>query len=139
MAKKHNNPRRKQPLADEIKDTEAKDQHESVSITISLLRSLYLHILVAMRDGDYNSPSAYVSDLIRRDKHIRNRKPSSLEGPLHEPTQTQEKRIGYERRHKPFLGTAANIARIVVGPIIALSLVCAGGKKANIFHRPHND
>jgi hypothetical protein len=23
-----------------------------------------------MRDGDYNSPSAYVSDLIRRDKHM---------------------------------------------------------------------
>jgi hypothetical protein len=54
----------------EITDTEAKDQHESISFTISMLRSLYLHILHAMRDRDYNSPSAYLSDLVRRDKRV---------------------------------------------------------------------
>ncbi len=62
--------KRKRPLDAEIKDTEGKDPHESISISVSMLRSLYLHVVVAMRDRDYNSPSAYLSDLVRRDKRV---------------------------------------------------------------------
>src|SRR4029077_15423650 len=72
------NPKRRKPLADEIAETCALDQHESISLTISMLRSLYMHVLLAMRDGDYTNPSSYISDLIRRDKHVHNQKPDHL-------------------------------------------------------------
>ena len=78
--------RERKTLHDEIADTEKRDQHEVVGLSISVTRGLFLHALRAMRDGDYGSVSAYVSDLIRRDKHIQNSKPASLDAPLHQPT-----------------------------------------------------
>jgi hypothetical protein len=59
---------RKRTLGDEITDAESKDQHESVSLSISMIRGLYLHALYAVRDGDYSGLSAYISDLVRREK-----------------------------------------------------------------------
>ena len=67
--------RKRKTLEDEIADTEKRGQHEVLGLSISITRGLFLHALRAMRDGDYGSVSAYVSDLIRRDKHIHNSKP----------------------------------------------------------------
>jgi hypothetical protein len=78
--------RKRKTLHDEIADTEKRDQHEVIGVSISVTRGLFLHALLAMRDGDYGSVSAYVSDLIRRDKHIENSKPANLDAPPHEPT-----------------------------------------------------
>jgi hypothetical protein len=80
MARNNNPKRRKRrTLQEEIEDTQSRDQHEAVSVSISVTRGLYLHGLCAMRDGDYSSFSAYVSDLMRRDKRSKNTKPASLE------------------------------------------------------------
>lgn len=106
-------PPRRMPLADEILDTEKKDQHETLEIRVRILRSLYLHCLHACRDGDYKSPGDYVADLIRRDKHIKNLKPPGLEAPLHQPTPVVEpphdepKRLGFEREFNPIFGRIA--------------------------------
>ncbi len=100
-------------LAEEIAETEKLDQHETVSFSISLLRSLYLHGLYAMRDGDYASFSAVVGDLLRRDKHVRNQKPDhlvSVPADVHNPAPEGEKRIGYEKEGKPIFGKLLPIA-----------------------------
>ena len=60
--------RKRRTLSDEIADAESKDLHESVSLSISMTRGLYLHALYAVRDGDYAGVSAYLSDLVRREK-----------------------------------------------------------------------
>src|SRR5690242_17853633 len=49
--------RERKTLEDEIADTEKRDQHEPVGISISVTRGLFLHALLAMRDGDYGSVS----------------------------------------------------------------------------------
>jgi hypothetical protein len=87
-------------LHDEIADTEKRDQHEVIGLSISVTRGLFLHALLAMRDGDYGSVSAYVSDLIRRDKHIEN-----LNAPVHQPTvppqsSSDERKLGFKRQHR---------------------------------------
>src|SRR5207247_11418981 len=74
--------RERKTLLDEIADTEKRDQHEVVGLSVSVTRGLFLHALRAMRDGDYGSVSAYLSDLIRRDKHIQNSKPANFDAPL---------------------------------------------------------
>ena len=57
-------------LLKEIEDTEKRDPDQSVAVNISMPRSLYLHLLRAVRDGDYGGhPSTYIQALIRRDKH----------------------------------------------------------------------
>lgn len=70
----------------EIEDTQKKAMHDTVRVSVNILRSLYYHALLACRDGDYANPTQYISDLIRRDKHVKNLKPPSLDPPLHEPT-----------------------------------------------------
>lgn len=105
MATKKQRKKKRRTLEEEIKDTENKDQHESVSLSISTTRGLYLHSLKAMCDGDYASLSAYVSDLIRRDKHIKNAKPPSLEEPSHpighhEVPPGPRAKLGFEKRRE---------------------------------------
>ena len=63
-------------LSEEIADTECKDQHQSVCLSVSMTRSLYLHALRALRDGDYGTLSAYIADLVRRDKHVKYQEPA---------------------------------------------------------------
>ena len=92
-------------LHDEIADTEKRDQHEVIGLSISVTRGLFLHALLAMRDGDYGSVSAYVSDLIRRDKHIENSKPANLNAPVHQPmvpprSSPDERKLGFKRQHR---------------------------------------
>jgi len=103
--------RERKTLHDEIADTEKRDQHEVVGVSISLTRGLFLHALRAMRDGDYGSVSAYVSDLIRRDKHIENSKPANLDAPLHRqpiPLQSSpdDRKLGFKRQHRPIVASA---------------------------------
>ena len=103
--------RERKTLQDEIADTEKRDQHEVVGLSISVTRGLFLHALRAMRDGDYGSVSAYVSDLIRRDKHIQNSKPANLDAPLHQPTippqsSPDERKLGVKRQHRPTVTSA---------------------------------
>jgi tRNA U55 pseudouridine synthase TruB len=69
MAPKKQN-RKKRTLDDEIVDAERKDPQESVSLSISVTRGLYLRALRAMRDEDYGSLSAYISDLIRHQTRV---------------------------------------------------------------------
>jgi hypothetical protein len=57
-------------LAEQIAETESKPQHETVAVPLRMLRSLYLHALLACRDRDYSTVSQYVSDLIRKDKRV---------------------------------------------------------------------
>ena len=104
--------RERKTLQDEIADTEKRDQHEPVGISISVTRGLFLHALRAMRDGDYGSVSAYISDLIRRDKHIQNSKPDNLDAPLHQPTipplsSPDERKLGDKGQHRPIVASAA--------------------------------
>ena len=104
--------RERRTLQDEIADTEKRDQHEPVGISISVTRGLFLHALRAMRDGDYGSVSAYISDLIRRDKHIQNSKPPDLDAPLHQPTippesSPDEVKLGGKRRRRPSVTSPA--------------------------------
>ncbi len=104
MNKRARKPRTKRNLADEITDTEKQDQHQTVSFTISILRSLYMHGLLSMRNGDYPTFSSYVADLIRRDKHVRNQHPDKLMSiPVDERT-ADEKRVGFEKKEAPILG-----------------------------------
>jgi hypothetical protein len=56
-------------LAEQIADTEAKPQNETVAVPLRILRSLYCTRFYACRDGDYPSLLQYVAALIRRDKH----------------------------------------------------------------------
>jgi len=65
-------------LSEEIADTECKDQHQSVCLSVSITRSLYLHALHALRDGDYGTLSAYIADLVQRDKHVQYQEPALL-------------------------------------------------------------
>jgi hypothetical protein len=58
----------RKPLSEEIADAESKNQHESVLLKVTVPRSLYLHALYAVRDGDYGGLSAYISDLLRQVK-----------------------------------------------------------------------
>ena len=67
--------RTRKTLSEEIAETESKDQHESVCLSVSMTRSLYLHALRALRDGDYGTLSAYIADLVRRDKHVQYQEP----------------------------------------------------------------
>ena len=98
--------RERKTLLDEIADTEKRDQHEVIGLSISVTRGLFLYALLAMRDGDYGSVSAYVSDLIRRDKHVENSKPANLDAPLHPqpiPPQSSpdDRKLGFKRQHRP--------------------------------------
>jgi hypothetical protein len=98
--------RERKTLQDEIADTEKRDQREPVGLSISMTRGLFLHALRAMRDGDYGSVSAYISDLVRRDKHIQNSKPDNPDAPLHQPTippqsSPDERKLGDKRQHRP--------------------------------------
>lgn len=61
--------RKRRSLMEEIEHTVGRDPHETVSVNVSMTRGLYLHGLLSVKNGDYASLSAYVSDLIRRDKH----------------------------------------------------------------------
>jgi hypothetical protein len=104
--------RERMTLQDEIADTERRDQHEPVGISISVTRGLFLHALRAMRDGDYGSVSAYISDLIRRDKHIQNSKPPNLDAPLHQPTippqsSPDKHKLKNKRQHRHSIASAA--------------------------------
>src|SRR5215469_5165869 len=104
--------RERRTLEDEIVDTEKRDQHEPIGLSISVTRGLFLHALRAMRDGDYGSVSAYISDLIRRDKHIQNSKPSDLDAPLHEPTippqaSPDASKLRTKREHRTRIASAA--------------------------------
>jgi hypothetical protein len=104
--------RERKTLEDEIADTQKRNQHEPVGISISVTRGLFLHALRAMRDGDYGSVSAYISDLIRRDKHIQNSKPTNLDAPLHEPTippqaSPDARKLRTKRQHRPGVASAA--------------------------------
>ena len=104
--------RERKTLEGEIADTEKRDQHEPVGISISVTRGLFLHALRAMRDGDYGSVSAYISDLIRRDKHIQNSKPSDLDAPLHETTippqaSPDASKLRTKREHRTRIASAA--------------------------------
>jgi hypothetical protein len=63
-------------LSEEIADTESRDQHRSICLSVSMTRSLYLHALHAVRDGDYGTLSAYIADLVRRDKHVKYQEPA---------------------------------------------------------------
>jgi len=97
--------RERMTLEDEIVDTEKRDQHEPVGLSISVTRALFLHALRAMRDGDYGSVSAYVRDLIRRDKHVETSKPANLDAPLHQPTippqsSPDERKLGVKPQHR---------------------------------------
>jgi hypothetical protein len=100
--------RRRLTLPEEIEETEKLPQYDTVGVSISILRSLYLHGLIAMRDGDYASFSGYVSDLIRRDKHIRNCKPDHLIAiptDVRTPEPGPEKpKLGFEKQGQPVLG-----------------------------------
>ena len=105
--------RERRTLEDEIADTERHDQHKPVALSISVTRGLFLHALRAMRDGDYGSVSAYISDLIRRDKHIQNSKPDNLNAPLHQPTippqpSPDKRKVGFKRRKRPNVASVAN-------------------------------
>ena len=104
MTKKPRKSRKRLTLPEDIAETEKLDQHETVSFSISILRSLYLHGLVAMRDGDYASFSGYVSDLIRRDKHVHNQKPDHLVSIPATGPAPEEKRVGFEKKDAPILG-----------------------------------
>jgi hypothetical protein len=102
--------RERRTLEDEIADTEKRDQHEPVGVSISVTRGLFLHALRAMRDGDYGSVSAYISDLIRRDKPLQNLTPPSLDAPLHEPTippqsSPDEGKLGVKRQRRTKVGS----------------------------------
>lgn len=104
--------RERRTLEDEIADTEKRNQHEPVGLSISVTRGLFLHALRAMRDGDYGSVSAYISDLIRRDKHIQNSKAADLDASLHQPTVPPESspdecKPGVKRRHRSVIASAA--------------------------------
>ena len=69
MAKKQPQKRKRLTLLEDIEHTATQDQHETINLSVSIVRMLYLHALHAMRDGPYVSFSAYVSDLIRKDLH----------------------------------------------------------------------
>jgi len=51
---------KRKTFLNEIADAEKKPQHETVPVSIRLLRSLYLHALRACRDGDYATVSQYI-------------------------------------------------------------------------------
>jgi hypothetical protein len=68
--------RTRKTLSEEIADTESRDQHRSICLSVSMTRSLYLHALHAVRDGDYGTLSAYIADLVRRDKHVKYQEPA---------------------------------------------------------------
>jgi hypothetical protein len=105
MKKKH--PKRRLPLTEEIAETEKLDQHESVKLTISLLRMLYLKIHIAMRDEGYVNPSTFLSHLIR--EHMPKPKNGGTEAhgtPL-PPVPEGERKVGFEKQGNPFLGGMA--------------------------------
>lgn len=77
MNKEKKQKRQRRSINDEITDTEGRDLHESVVISVSMTRGLYLHALRAVRDGDYPAISTYLSDLVRRDKHACNKSASA--------------------------------------------------------------
>ena len=63
--------RTRRTIEDEVLDTEARDQTETVSVNISMPRGLYAHALRRLQAGDYSTISSFLADLIRRDKYAR--------------------------------------------------------------------
>lgn len=59
-------------ILEEIADTEGKPMHETVPINFRILRSLYLHVLIACRDKKYKSVSSYIEELVRNDERASN-------------------------------------------------------------------
>jgi hypothetical protein len=100
--------RRRLPLAEEIAEVETHDPRKNRSLTISMLEEVYLKILIAMRDGPYINPSAYLNDLIRRDWQ---RKIPATDAHGHEADAPADghPKLGFQRDGRPFLGAFAAI------------------------------
>ena len=70
---------KRKTILEQIETEEGLPQFQTVKVSFYVMRGLHLHALRACRDGDYMTVGDYVSDLIRRDKHIKNSKPPGLD------------------------------------------------------------